>query len=535
MTLTIGQIAFETLETALSVGVQEFCICPGARNSLFIQILKERSDVSSLYFYDERSAGFFALGKSRAMDRPVAVITTSGTGPAHLLPAAMEAYYTGVPLLLITADRPRRFRGCNSPQGCEQVGLFGIYTPFSLDLDEGESCDLSGWDRQAPAHLNICLEDPIRSPPVDFSIKTSEKTQFRNNPAISTNKACETTSSLALDNFLNEVKNPFILVGGLKASAKEAVAQFLIKLNAPIFLEGTSGIREDPRLQHLRITRTERLLQEAQQADYPLDGILRIGVQPSLRLWRDLEGLQGRLKVLSIHEVPFSGLTWGAIACTNLQPFFSEYRVHKDFKSQNVHRWISNDQCYQQKLQDLFKEEPHAEPTLFHKLSQAIPAESQIFLGNSLPIREWDLAATYKNRNLQIHASRGLNGIDGQISTFLGISSRSKSNWGIFGDLTTLHDMSGLWILPQLEATSCQIVVVNNGGGKIFERMFTDKELQNQHELTFQPLAQLWNLPYQCWKDIPDHLQFAKSTLIELIPDNLASERFWRTLHGSQK
>jgi len=159
-----------------------------------------------------------------------------------------------------------------------------------------------------------------------------------------------------------------------------------------------------------------------------------------------------------------------------------------------------------------------------------IPPKSQIYLGNSLPIREWDLAASREQRHYSIHASRGLNGIDGQISTFLGLCSNHHPNWGIIGDLTALYDLAGPWILSQLPDITAKLVIINNGGGKIFSRMYEDPDIQNQHQLHFEPLAKLWGIHYEQWKEIPKSTATSASQIIEIIPDNDATERFWKRL-----
>ena len=108
------------MELPISVWLLEYATPP------FISLLKQEKTLTTYYFNDERCAAFFALGRSRQSMRPVAVVVTSGTAVAHLLPATMESYYTSVPLVLITTDRPRRFRGTNAPQSCEQVGYLGL-------------------------------------------------------------------------------------------------------------------------------------------------------------------------------------------------------------------------------------------------------------------------------------------------------------------------------------------------------------------------------------------------------------------------
>lgn len=510
------------IQESIKVGVTDFCICPGARNSSFIQLLKYHPQANSYYFYDERSAGFFALGRSRATQKPVAVITTSGSATAHLLAPAMEAYYTAVPLLLITADRPKKYRGCNTPQSCEQAGLYGVYTPFALDLEQDNACDLSQWDQQFPAHLNVCLEEPIGENPWQNSTQEPIAENAKPSPVYG--------NPSNLSSFLENSKHPLVIASNMKPEAKEPVLRFLLQLNAPVYLEATSGLREDPRLRHLLITRTEQLWEASNKANYPIDAVLRIGGVPTIRLWRDLEDKQGSINVFSINESPFSGLSWGPIAHASLSQFFSTYSCPKRFSSSASNEWLAMDRIYWKNLQSLFAEEPYAEPSLFHAFSKKIPLEAQIFVGTSLPIREWDLAATYEDRHYHVYASRGINGIDGQVSTVLGLSSPHRSNWAFLGDLTTLHDMSGPWIIPQLTPRKLQFVVVNNGGGKIFARRFGDKEIQNEHTRNFKPLAELWSLGYDLWNEIPQSIEMETPSLIELVPDNNATERFWKRL-----
>jgi len=139
--------ARELLERVRNAGVTDFCICGGSRNAPLIAVV-----TGNIYtFVDERSAAFFALGRIKRDDRPVAVITTSGTAVAELLPAAVEAYYSGAPLVLITADRPARFRGTAAPQSIDQVGLFGVYAATEVDR----------WNRRMPLHINIEFDEPL--------------------------------------------------------------------------------------------------------------------------------------------------------------------------------------------------------------------------------------------------------------------------------------------------------------------------------------------------------------------------------------
>ncbi len=523
---TIQSVTETVLRSVIKCGVQDFCISPGGRNSSFVAALRLEDKLNSYYFYDERCSASFALGLAQAKQKPVVICTTSGTATAQLFGAMMEGYYMGIPLIAITADRPRRFRMSNAPQSCEQKNLYGLYSPMALDIAEGEECDLAAWDRRSPLHINVCLEEPD---PKEFPISPLQHLE-EEIPATYTLPHFDTMHK-KLDAFLSTAVHPFIIVGGLKQAYREAVAQFLLHIQAPVYLEAISGLREDPRLQHLAITRAHGILKQASHAGYPVDGILRIGGVPTFRLWRDLETMQETMKVLSLNDRPFSGLSWQKPGIElPLDQFFQSYELVRHYASSTALKWLSADKAYRKNLYSLLNEEPYSEASLVHALSNQIAVDSLIYLGNGLPIREWDLAATHAPKQFHMHATRGLNGIDGQTSIFFGLCSTQHDNWAILGDLTTLYDLSAPWILPQLASSSINIAVLNNGGGKIFERMFPQKEIQNCHSICLEPVARLWNLDYEEWSKVPKDLSRNRNRLIEIVPDNLASQRFWDKL-----
>jgi len=515
------QLAHYIIRSLVEAGVTTFMLCPGTRNAPIVTALKEYSDLEKIYHFEERSAAYFALGRIRRDGKPVAIVTTSGSASGELLPAVMEAFYTQIPIVLLTADRPRRFRGTCAPQSAEQVGLFGVYTSFSQDIENGELCDVSQWDKLGPAHLNVCFEDPIRPRTPDTVISEHKMQKIYSKDAVD-----------YVDNFFRSVKRPLAIVGTLPDNSHDAVRGFLKKLCIPVILEGVSGLREDESLEHLKIRRTDQIFRYANESDYPIDGILRLGSVPVNSLWRDLENLNGKVKVCSISELPYSGLSWGDIVCVAIGKFLKEYTVNVKFSDKESKKWLRSDQEYVKKLGQLILEEPFAEASLVHKLSKSIPSGSMIYLGNSLPIREWDLAADYANRGLNIKASRGINGIDGQISTFFGLSEAGRGNWAILGDLTTLYDMAGPWVLQhmKLQNIEANIVVINNSGGQIFSKFFSDKIFMHPHDLHFKPLAEMWGLKYERYTEIDKALAIGNNKLIEIVPDDDASKRFQKQL-----
>lgn len=279
------------------------------------------------------------------------------------------------------------------------------------------------------------------------------------------------------------------IVSTLLPNDREETARFLLRLQAPVILEAVSGLREDPRLQHLRV-------------NYPPEGVeslLRIGGVPTAKIWRDLE--VHPLPALSISHLPFPGAQNSGLIVGS--PGKILQKLHP--RAQGWKGGAQEIPCFA----------PGSEAALIHKLSLAIPDGSHVYLGNSLPIRTWDLAATLKPKNFDIQASRGLNGIDGQIATFLGLCRPDRVNVAILGDLTTLYDMSAFWILRQMKEFAVTVVIINNGGGMIFAGKFQEPAFQCRHSLRFAPLANMWGMEY--FEDIPSTWPGDGHRLIEII------------------
>jgi len=190
-----------------------------------------------------------------------------------------------------------------------------------------------------------------------------------------------------------------------------------------------------------------------------------------------------------------------------------------------------------ERLERALAAHPGSEPAMVRALAAAMPSEVKVFLGNSLPVREWNLAVPYEDRGHWVWANRGANGIDGNLSTFFGWGADAAESWGIFGDLTTLYDLNAPWILPHLPSAKRRIVVLNNEGGGIFARLpmlnrvpqdfktFTE----SRHSLRFQRWAEFWGLAHVEWRGgplpaLPD------TAVIEVIPDLAETERFWEAL-----
>lgn len=488
--MTNIQVAQNILQSLRAIGAHDLILCAGARNAPFVTLLSEASPFRVYTFFDERSAAFFAIGRMQSLGRPVAVITTSGTAAAELLPATIEAQHQGLPLVLVTADRPRRYRGVGAPQSINQIGLYSHYVEKTWDI-EGDPPQALLWSRRRPVHVNVCFEQPLLD---------GEAAPWGESPPL---VAATVPPETAVNADLNHYQTPLVVVGGLPLAERAAVVKILSEWQRPVYLEAPSGLRGHPELQPLEI-----LGGEASLARLSYDAVIRIGSVPTLRLWRDLENS-------SVPVVHFSHLPWAGL------PRAPRVWSLAHLRPQNFRAWSDNreDREIAHAQSAHLAQFPLSEPSWFSWLSQQIPRDARIFIGNSLPIREWDSVATRDARH-EIFANRGVNGIDGLVSTFLGLAQEHKSNWCILGDLSALYDLNGLWAARVLTVKDLNIVVINNGGGKIFTRMFHNPLFENQHTLGFGAWATMWNWDYLRLEKPQDLAPAHRPRVIEIVPED---------------
>lgn len=508
------QLIQAALRLLAELGVREICVAAGARNAPILTALLHSQNIKLWNFFEERSAAFFALGRIQATNRPVAVLTTSGTAAAELLPAVIESHYQALPLIAFTADRPKSFRGTGAPQSIEQAHLFTPYTAIAWDLDLTSSVPTAPpVNLDSPLHLNLCLDEPLATnvPGIDFD-----------SPLIQPHP--KPSPSLPDLSSFSTAPRPIVLAAGLSPTEATQITPLLLSLNAPILAEATSNLWSLSHLAHLLYPSSEKLLRTLAPSQ-----VLRIGAVPTSRWWRDLED-QPDIPVINLSRTPFPGLArrqnvtlhpWSTLASLRPTPCQAPLPSHPSPTDFTAH--------------------PRAEPALLHSLQKLFTPGSQVFLGNSLPIREFNDIASPLPPDITFHANRGANGIDGLISTWLGLSANPSitDSWLVLGDLSALYDLAAPWILPQLPVARRFLVIVNNGGGKIFSRVPSLATLpnparafiENHHSLSFKPLADLWNLTHTLIHDpsqLPALLAYAPGThLIELQPDPEQTEAHW--------
>ena len=507
--------AVEVVKSCLKAGVGEFVVCAGARNAALLEALA-RAEAAGLVrvwrHFEERAAGFFALGRTMETARPCAVVTTSGTAVAELLPAIIEAHYQARPLVAITADRPAAFRGSGAPQAIEQPGIFGAYAWQGTFAD---------WDGRQPLHLNVEFDEAFDAGDENFSNESLG--EFL--------PAKEKLDVAALARWLREEhsKGLVVLVGGLEPDEREEVFHFCQDLGVPLVAEANSGLREA--LQSLAIHDADRVLKSR-----PPGKILRLGEVPSGRFWRDLEDLP-QVAVWSVCRNGLPGLARESKVLRGplerVLPALGQVEFADDALD-----YLAGAASRAVKIDELLEIYPDSEPALVRTLSLYASIGSGLFLGNSLPIREWNQFAQWLRPVPSVRANRGANGIDGQVSTWLGWSADVSESWAIVGDLTALYDLAAPFVLGQINGQGRVLAVINNSGGKIFERLPRLQSMSpravewmtNPQSADLSGLATLWAMDHLRVRTADDFDKFEageKTLLLEIIPDAAQTTAFW--------
>lgn len=507
-------LSAEILAALRGTGVRTICVCPGGRNAPLVLALEaNREAFEVISFFEERSAAFFALGRIKRDQAPTAVITTSGTAAAELLPAMLEAAHTGLPLIAVTADRPRRLRGTGAPQTINQLPLFAAAGTPVLDIDAPGQLDLLP-PAHGPVHLNVCFDEPLTDGTVDTFAPGSAA-----RPAQAPSWMPPDEARRVCADFFDRVRHPLVLVSSLDPADAHALVPWLASLDCPLYLESVSQLRNHRDLQEFSLHSGERILL-TEECRAACDGVVRLGGVPTPRFWREAENGP----VLHVSTVNLAGMA-GETAVVPLGIFRD---LATDFvpRGGRTDALFARDRAAAAELEKLLHAEPRSEAGLVRALSERIAGNARVFLGNSLPIREWDLAAARRPDERTLYANRGVNGIDGLVSTALGLTGAERPAAAVLGDLSALYDLAGLWPAAQMPATDFTLAVINNAGGQIFDRMFKHAAFLNSHRLRLRGWAEMFGWHYAEVHDPEDPLPPAAPRLLEVLPDPASTQRF---------
>ncbi len=518
-----GEVVAETLA---SQGVRTVVVAPGSRSTPLVVAVHRHPALETVVHLDERSAAFFALGTAKATGRPAAVLTTSGTAAANLLPAAVEADASETPLLLLTADRPPRLRGSDANQTIDQIELFGRRARWFRDLpepsaDPGRLRHLAHLVTRAvalslspvpgPVHLNAPFSKPL-TPGPGSPAPEAEDLPTAAAPTVSGAEQALTGPDLArLVEAFTRAERGLVVAGPARAPARDGPAVLGIGAwtGYPVLADPLSGARYSgaDTAENAVVVGTYDLTLAASHGLRP-DHIVRFGSSPtSARLLAYLEdhadvpqtviGPAGRrrdhLNTASAHVR--CSPAWLADALGPLS--------RPDRSGDWPDRWRALEGAAREALDASVPGEIF-EGRLARDVVAAVGDGGMVVVSNSMPVRDLDAFVPHSPARVNVLGNRGASGIDGMVSTALGAAwtRPGRHNVALLGDLALLHDVNGL--LTAREGIDLVIVVLHNDGGGIFH-MLPVRELEPEftryfatpHGRDFRHAAALYDIPYR--------------------------------------
>jgi len=523
------------LRSLQGLGLERLVLCPGSRSGPLATaagLLARRSPLGLVTATDERSAAFLALGMATSSGRAVAVVTTSGSAVANLLPAAVEADRSCQPLLLLSADRPARLKHCGANQTvnqevflqpvCRWLGSGSAQGLHIAELDALDRLAASSW-RQAhgkagnapgPIHLNLPFDEPLHASPAeqeDGLARVLGRTAGAT--AACSPAAQETGTPVALD-----PRRPGVVVAGpwrgLAAGLKpyqQAVRAWQQRSGWPLLADPLSALPIDlpGRLDHWD------LLLEALPADDTVQ-VLRLGPLPaSRRLEQWLTQLGGPQVLISEADArPLDPIVRASQWHGGMAAWVAQQAGGSGLASAALKHL---DARVGSRLDALLPCQGQAsEPALARALGRLLPEAIPVMLAASSPVRDWMLWGGSGGSNRRCFSFRGASGIDGTLSLAMGLALEQGRTVLITGDLALLHDSNG-WLHGGRDGPPLMVVLIDNAGGGIFEQLSIDSGSAEQFDRLFAmpqrvdqlALASAHGVPTRqlaCLDDLPDAL-----------------------------
>lgn len=476
-------------------GIEHAVVAPGSRNAPIAYALGDKEGIKCWSVLDERSAAFFALGIAKSTRKPVIVTCTSGSAAANFHPAIVEASHAGIPLIVLTADRPPELRDVGAGQAIDQINLYGSSVRWFVEAGNHEfseqtlrhfralgcrAVDESQRDNPGPVHINLPLREPLRpvATELDPDVAGSAAAVGRADGAPWT--AVGSTTSLAPDLYsaLADAKHPIFVVGEQhQPNLALTIAHLSAALGIPVFADALSQMRREELAENAPLVSSYDLILRNGVVTSRLvpDLVVRVGGTPTskpLRAW--LSGLDCRQIVLDPRGT-WAEPTRAASEIWHCDPLSTITAAAGRAEAPTaVPSWTSAwdvlETAAQSAIDHALDAEPFPfEPAIYRHVLASLTSGATIFPSSSMPIRDVETYGPTTRDDVRFLANRGTNGIDGVISTALGV----KANYGcdrviaFTGDLALLYDASALQIAKKHDIP-ITIVCVDNDGGGIF-------------------------------------------------------------------
>ncbi len=473
------------MEGLVANGVGHVVVSPGSRSTPLVLACQRFPNLKTWIQPDERCAAFFALGLSKSLKMPAVVVGTSGTAPANWYPAVIEAAQDQQSLILISADRPAELLECGANQTIDQTRLFGNHTRAFFQLAEpnatqdllryvrhlaARAVDQSRWPLPGPVHINV----PFREPLVPATPWDDEHDGVRHSTVLECaplGLSLKTIKALATELSGGEG----LIVCGRSDFPKQfavAVSELARRLSCPIMADPLSGLRFGPHDRSLILSHYDAFLrcQWFSEAHRP-KWVLRFGAMPTSKiLQRYLQRMPSSNTILVVAYGPRPDPDHLSNQILHSDPRWLCNRLLEELAvaPMPVNDWGRAFVTQDQRAAQLIYEQstPPLEAQVLQTITVRCPQHSTVFCGNSLVIRDADSFLSGGEKSLNIVGNRGASGIDGNVSTVLGLASVARTPVvGLLGDVALYHDMNGLLAARDTDAT---LIVFNNGGGAIF-------------------------------------------------------------------
>ena len=534
-------------ETLKRLGLTTAVICPGSRSTPLAIAFANQEGIDAIPILDERSAAFFALGIARRCKLPVVLVCTSGTAGANFYPAIIEAEESRVPLLVLTCDRPPELRDCHSGQTIDQLKLYGTYPNWQTELalpsaDMGmlaylRQTIIHAWGRAlypvaGVVHINIPFRDPLAPLPDGISSNLLNEEDFFRGIKQSVKPMQRYAQNFPVQ--WQKSRRGIIIAGVAQPeNAREyvsAIAHLSKLLQFPVLAEGLSPVRNYASLNPYLISTYDLLLRNTELSkQLQPEVVIQVGELPTskeLRNWLTSTQAQRWVIEESNHNLdPLHGKT------THLQVSIEQlaeaYKFSPKDNNSYLQLWCECNAKVRLKIDiEMAEIEQIFECKTAWLLSKALPTETPIFISNSMPVRDIEFFWQPSNSNIQPFFNRGANGIDGTLSTALGIAHRQQSSVMLTGDLALLHDTNG-FLLNNKFVGHLTIILINNNGGGIFEMLPISKFeppfedfFATPQNIDFAKICATYNVEYELinsWEQLKEKINLLPSTGIRVL------------------
>ena len=462
------------------LGVRHAVFSPGSRSTTMAMLFKEHEGFETYMNIDERSASFMALGIAKAHKEPTVLVCTSGSAVAHYLPAVLEAQYSGVPLIVLSADRPHTLLHVGAPQTVDQHKIFGTAVNYYEELAVPQESHYYTYPRQVarkaymkamdtkkgPVHINVPLFEPL-VPELSRNHFEAGRSSFKVvKPNYSDIFACGEGNNL-----LERYERILILAGPqIDVDEADMIRSFGEALQAPILADPLSNVRGCGTSKVVISTYDALLAGKALWHELKPDCVIQFGqivvskrVQQMIASWTDVEYIEVNSTMDSMN--PTGKTTMHVQASIDV---FTHVYGKNNNSDTYLNIWRRLDQAGKKQLSSTI-DEPHCfEGRTIRELQKQIPEDGQIFVANSMTIRDFDYFWFSGESKAVLYGNRGVNGIDGTISTALGLAANGRPTYLVTGDLSLFHDLNGLAV-AKTHNLNLTIILHNNDGGGIFE------------------------------------------------------------------